>query len=1297
MSDPRRRSRSIGRPTVPPGPLRALKHFVYELYLRAGKPTLDTMAAWIEADESLAGAPDRTTVGRVIGEPKLPPSQADVVAVVTVLARAAADDVATAAARARELWLAAWQAVPVGKPLEEVVDPFALEVHRPITLDDTPGLPTLPRYVRRPHDDRLAEVVARALDGESAMAVLVAGSSAGKTRACWEALEPLRAAGGWRLLHPYDPTRPEAALDALDLVGPRTVVWLNEAQEYLAGEHGESVAAKVRKLLDDASRAPVLVLGTLWPRYLSELTQRPGAQVRLVLDGTAIEVPEAFAPAELAGLKESTDSRLKWAAEHAGDGQITQCLAGGPALLEQYYGASPVAKAFIHVAMDAVRMGHRNALPRELLENAMDAYLTDAQYNALEGNWREEAFAYISAPCKGALGSVTPIPERAARRGRRRKPQLGEPLYRLADYLDQYSRVQRVDRIPPVGFWAAAVSSAAPGSLASLALSAWKRGLYRDAVELNKKAAGLGNAFAGAQLVEQMHRLHPGDLRAAEWAVAHASLDSPYDLTNLMGKLSSIDAQACLQAIATRAAAGIAITKAAGLGGFLSKLYEVRRAEVPMFLARNPAATVSLERAGDVWSFLDALRAVGAHDQIATLLARGPASHVDFDGYHDRIGGLIALLHAVGADDQVATLATRAAAESSLLSAYLVRELLENLDKAGCDEAVSLLLRRSPAAQVGLDWPTGVPKLLEVLHRLGADDEVDVLAARAASGAPLEDPSDTDNLLQALTAVGRGDQVAVLLARDPASTVSVSLVSRVSLLLSQFLALGARDQVATLARRAATEMPLSDVVGFGALLDVFGAVRAHDEMRVLLSRNPASKISVKNSFGGPHLLQQLDSLGARRQVLELATRIAKEFPLEDPGGLAYVFRALDDIGAADQARVLLDRRPEVTVQVGSPAGVANLLADWHRLGANRQVEVLASRAAAETSLDNPWEVGTLLEELGRLGLASQEGTLLGRKPSALVSVAGNAYGIRSLLLRLQRLGQTGQVRELARRVAAGRPGAEQFKLMPTLLEAGAADELAAVLSRRPASHVDITDPAEVAVAVQALRDVGAEEQIAALLSRDPAGHVAVEDPYDIAELMRTLWSVGASEQTATLAARAAGEIPLRSSHGVAMILDRMSKVDEFVQVEALLARDPARHVTVGRYASADFLLEQLHELGAQEQVAVLADRIAANLSLDHPDTLTRLTAALREVGAGEHADAIEARLKATYLSDEEWDPSKIPDVPDDEPDDVIPVDQLPAAGKFEQFLELADHATRFRFGREPDGTPAEPWTWDDLA
>jgi hypothetical protein len=113
----------------------------------------------------------------------------------------------------------------LGRPISSYTA-LALEVHRAIEVGDhADRLPPLPPYVPRAHDDRLAQVVAAAVGGVSRMAVLVGGSSTGKTRACWEAIQDL--SDQWWLWHPIDPSRPQAAAQALAEVGPYTVVWLN--------------------------------------------------------------------------------------------------------------------------------------------------------------------------------------------------------------------------------------------------------------------------------------------------------------------------------------------------------------------------------------------------------------------------------------------------------------------------------------------------------------------------------------------------------------------------------------------------------------------------------------------------------------------------------------------------------------------------------------------------------------------------------------------------------------------------------------------------------------------------------------------------------------------------------------------------------------------------------------------------------------------------------------------------------------------------------------------------------------
>ena len=308
-----------------------------------------------------------------------------------------------------------------GWPLGEVRDPFALEVHRPIQPEDPqPGLPALPAYVPRGHDAELARVVSgggggpqrdrgagrRVLHGQDPG--LLGGAGLLRDRA-----------GQWRLWHPIDPSRPEAALRELPGIGPRTVVWLNEAQFYLDaadGGLGERVAAGLRELLRDPARAPVLVLATLWPQFWDGLTARPegGADphnnARELLAGHDITVPAAFTAAQLQRLGEAGDARLAQAAAGAQDGQVIQFLAGAPELLARYRNAPPAAKALIHAAMDARRLGMGPALPQAFLAAAAPGYLTGAEWDALGEDWLEQALAYAAVPLQRRPRAAHPHP-----------------------------------------------------------------------------------------------------------------------------------------------------------------------------------------------------------------------------------------------------------------------------------------------------------------------------------------------------------------------------------------------------------------------------------------------------------------------------------------------------------------------------------------------------------------------------------------------------------------------------------------------------------------------------------------------------------------------------------------------------------------------------------------------------------------------------------------------------------------------------------------------------------------------
>lgn len=422
-------------------------------------------------------------------------------------------------------------------------DPLALEVHhaihgrhlRPeIKSGEQHAVPVsvsaaLPMYIPRRHDAQLGKIVEACANGESQMAFLVGGSSTGKTRACWEAVQ-LLASHGWRLWHPFDPTRADAALEGLSRIGPRTVLWLNEAQHYLAAPQiGERIAAGLRTLFSNADRGPVLVLGTLWPEYWDELTARPSgkqgtahAQVRELLTGREIRVPDSFDSDELKLLQASArwDERLAVAHARAAGGRVAQFLAGAPELLRRYQHAPVVPKAVLSAAMDARRLGCGIHLPLNFLEHAAAGYLTDEEFDAAGDDWLEQALAYSARPVHG---NITPL-RRVRTRPGYKTPDNG-PVYRLADYLEQHGQQERREACPPDSFWLAVYDHITTESdIRATAQAARARWRLRHSRMLTSKISD-----PGAHSMRSA--LRPQDWLAARVAELHAQLERRQDET----------------------------------------------------------------------------------------------------------------------------------------------------------------------------------------------------------------------------------------------------------------------------------------------------------------------------------------------------------------------------------------------------------------------------------------------------------------------------------------------------------------------------------------------------------------------------------------------------------------------------------------------------------------------------------------------------------------------------------------------------------------------------------------------
>jgi hypothetical protein len=408
--------------------------------------------------------------------------------------------------------VAAASRYPLGDLLDELPGPFSLGVHRAVgTGAET--LPDLPEYAPRAHDLQLREFVrGKVADHASLMIVLVGDSSTGKTRALWEAVHDLPT--GWRV---WSPPSPSALNDGLlgRGVGPRTVVWLNDAHNYLdsaltqlAGDN----AARLSALLSDPGIRPVLVLATLWPWNWQQLTSQSGAvavsggsasdqgaliQVAQLLEtARCILVPVSFQEDDLAAVRAAgrLDPRMALAHKHARGGRLTQYLAGSQKILERYDTAPEEVKAVINAAVDARRMGHAQRLPESLLFKAALGYIDEPTSDRLDDTWAAQALFAATEDWRGLdgpLARLKPLPADQPGQGR---------VYKLSDALEQTGIRIRRYTAPPGEFWTAAGQHAHPDDVAALARAAQVRGRYKIAAILYIKAANAGRTACLTEL-----------------------------------------------------------------------------------------------------------------------------------------------------------------------------------------------------------------------------------------------------------------------------------------------------------------------------------------------------------------------------------------------------------------------------------------------------------------------------------------------------------------------------------------------------------------------------------------------------------------------------------------------------------------------------------------------------------------------------------------------------------------------------------------------------------------------------
>ncbi|MFB8105877.1 hypothetical protein ACFC3O_24085 [Streptomyces sp. NPDC056007] len=218
--------------------------------------------------------------------------------------------------------------------------------------------------------------------------LVVGDSTAGKTRACFEALRTQLP--DYRVAAPTTGPDLVSVVDVIDRTATRCAVWLDDLESYLGAEGLEP------GLLAEFGRLRLPVLATMRHQQF-EIFTNPGdtegagtEHTRSALTGAKIlrqldvvEIGRLWSTGELHRASEADDDRIADALTHHGPYGLAEYLAAGPALLQEWHraarpGGHPRAAALIAAAVDLARTGLAPPYTLSLLTEAHAPYLTAA-------------------------------------------------------------------------------------------------------------------------------------------------------------------------------------------------------------------------------------------------------------------------------------------------------------------------------------------------------------------------------------------------------------------------------------------------------------------------------------------------------------------------------------------------------------------------------------------------------------------------------------------------------------------------------------------------------------------------------------------------------------------------------------------------------------------------------------------------------------------------------------------------------------------------------------------------------
>ncbi|MFJ6889609.1 tetratricopeptide repeat protein [Streptomyces californicus] len=299
-------------------------------------------------------------------------------------------------------------------PLAGEWEALAAGVHRARTDDS--GDAVTP-YVPRDQDHLIRTRLRRAAD-TGGLVLVVGDSTAGKTRACFEALQA--ELPDYRVLAPTAGSDLVAAIEVIARSAARCAVWLDDLELYLGPQGLEP------GLVAEFVRQRIPVLATMRHQQFEVFAtlgdiQGVGAErVGWVLTGArvlrqleVVDLARIWTSSELERAGEADDDRIADALTHHGPYGLAEYLAAGPALLQEWHraarpGGHPRAAALIAAAVDLARTGLAPPYTRSLLTEAHEPYLTAAGGPLLRPESLDTAMTWASRRRHGATSMLTP-------------------------------------------------------------------------------------------------------------------------------------------------------------------------------------------------------------------------------------------------------------------------------------------------------------------------------------------------------------------------------------------------------------------------------------------------------------------------------------------------------------------------------------------------------------------------------------------------------------------------------------------------------------------------------------------------------------------------------------------------------------------------------------------------------------------------------------------------------------------------------------------------------------------------